>query len=94
MATDTGTTDSTVEQAANKLRAYRAWAGGHSRLGRVLLFVGTLFAMMLVGLAVPTLQATVGVAVTMVLSWAVFLVVLYTWYALGWSVVVGWRGGA
>jgi hypothetical protein len=86
-----------VAPIVDGLAGYRNWVGSKSRGVRMVVFLATLVVMGAVGLAVPTLQATIGVLLTQVLTWAVLLAALYTWYALARSLrssPAGSRGGS
>ena len=83
----TNETSSGAARVTGTITGYRDWAMAQSLAMRVLLAVGMLILLGIVGLAVPTLQATIGVILTMAVSWVALLFALYTWYAVGRSLI-------
>lgn len=75
----------------NPATGYRNWVIDGSRAARAALLVGVFVLMGVVGLAVGSLQTTIGVVATQVVTWILLLFALYTLYAIGRS-VVGSRG--
>lgn len=67
------------------------WIEAKSALGRLLVLVGAVVLLGVVGLAVATLQATIGALATQIITWAVLLFVLLIAFVVVRS-FVGGRG--
>lgn len=64
-----------------QLQSYRDWIGSQSFGMGLLIVVASFVVMGAVGLAVDTLQSTIGALLTQLITWIVLLGVLYTIYA-------------
>lgn len=78
-----------IENNLEKLGRFRQRIAQQPTMTRIGFVIGGLFLLMVIGLAVPTLQATIGVAATVVVCWAALLTVIYIVYAVVRSAVSG-----
>ena len=83
-----------MARVSDPATGYRDWVMGGSRAVRATLLVGVFVLLGVVGLAVESLQTTIRVLATQVVTWIVLLFALYTLYAIVRSVVVGRPLGA
>lgn len=79
-------TSSTIPGIA-PLTNYRDWVGNQSRGARVGILLGVFVVFVVFGNAIDALNGAIGSLPTQVLTWIVFLAMLYTVYALVRSLV-------
>lgn len=68
---------------------YPSWVSKQSRRGKVGIGVLTPVLLLAFGSQVETLQATIGVLLTQVVTWVLFAFALYTIVLLGYTAVKG-----
>lgn len=68
---------------------YGRWVTSQSRSARVMMAIATPVLLGVYGLGVETLQATIGDIPTMILSWVVLLLAVYTLVMLAYTAVSG-----
>ena len=84
---ETNDADSGLSRVTGTVTGYRDWVMGQSLVVCILLAIGMLVVLGIIGLAVPTLQAAIGGILTMAITWMALLFALYTWYAVGRSLI-------